>query len=136
MEEGNNNKSSDYEYLAKWVRGRACNPCRSKSPSSIDSRLHKACLRCEMLADWLQGNPIVERTLYDLAMWVESKKQQKSEWLEISRILSVACREFVNSDDVEDEIYLPEVEINESLLDNENENKLNGFDTHFQDEWL
>ncbi len=148
MKDDKNRKSSEYDYeaLATWVRGRACGPCRSKDPTSIvyDAGLHKSCQRCERLADWLQGMPINERTLSDLCHWVESKKQQKSEWQAISKILLFAARGFINSGNPEinlpdDELrefneQSPKVEVDESVLDDEDEDA--GFEDEFQDDWL
>ena len=147
MKDDKNRKSSEYDYeaLATWVRGRACGPCRSKDPTSIvyDAGLHKSCQRCERLADWLQGMPINESTLSDLCHWVESKKQQKSEWQDISKILLFAARGFINSGNPEinlpdDELrefneQSPKVDVDESVLDDEDEDA--GFDDNFSEDW-
>jgi hypothetical protein len=154
MKDENNKKTSEYDYqaLANWVRQRACGPCRSKDESSIvyDAGFHKSCQKCERLADWLQGNPIIASTLYELSMWVESKRQQKSEWQDIRRILSFASRGFVTTGEPEiglphDELAkfaenFPEIEMDESALeDTENEEPENDsepkFDVYFQQEW-
>jgi hypothetical protein len=141
MKDEKNRKTSEYDYeaLADWVRGRACGPCRSKDGRSIvyDAGLHKSCQRCERLADWLQGNPMVESTLHDLLLWVESKRQQKSEWGDISTILLFASRHFLSNLGAS-EITLPEIEFDESILENdESENESEAeFDNHFRKDWL
>ena len=143
MKDEKNRKASEYDYeaLADWVRGRACGPCRSKDETSIvyDAGLHKSCQRCERLADWLQGKPIVESTLHEIMLWVESKRQQKSEWGDISKILLFASRHFLSNPEVS-ETTLPEIEFDESILQNdawssENESDA-GFDNYFKDDWL
>jgi len=141
MKDKKNRKASEYDYeaLANWVRGRACGPCRSKDETSIvyDAGLHKSCQRCERLADWLQGKPIVESTLHEIMLWVESKRQQKSEWGDISKILLFASRHFLSNPEVS-ETTLPEIEFDESILgtrESENESDA-GFDNYFKDDWL
>jgi len=141
MKDEKNRKASEYDYeaLADWVRGRACGPCRSKDETSIvyDAGFHKSCQRCERLADWLQGKPIVESTLHEIMLWVESKRQQKSEWGDISKILLFASRHFLSNPEVS-ETTLPEIEFDESILgtrESENESDV-GFDNYFKDDWL
>jgi len=140
MKDEKNRKASEYDYeaLADWVRGRACGPCRSKDETSIvyDAGFHKSCQRCERLADWLQGKPIVESTLHEIMLWVESKRQQKSEWGDISKILLFASRHFLSNPEVS-ETTLPEIEFDESILgtrESENESDV-GFDNYFKDDW-
>ena len=71
-------------------------------------------------------------------LWVESKRQQKSEWGDISRILLFASRHFLSNPEVS-ETTLPEIEFDESILQNdawssENESDA-GFDNYFKDDW-
>ena len=69
-------------------------------------------------------------------LWVESKRQQKSEWGDISKILLFASRHFLSNPEVS-ETTLPEIEFDESILgtrESENESDV-GFDNYFKDDW-